>query len=207
MPFDRAKTSLGFLEEKFRKLFGLAGTIGASFEPSITPVVVAADCRDPGVASFKGRHWAWQFGVSIPTPTAANVAYGLQWPVAGIVRGLQGTGLGTGAGGGDEVIAFLLAPDSPEITTWGGGNRQTGRWIDQTSLDTEATPLVDRALGVAVAALATNPHQRAIAYWVSGTQSYTPISLHSPANGAILFQPNLGAGAIRCRFAMWGEIA
>lgn len=205
MPFDRAKTSLGFLEDKFRKVFGLAGAIGATFEPTITPVFITGTALDPGVASFRGRHWAWQYGVDATAPSAANDTYGLQWPVDVIVRGIAVTGL---ADGNSQCTVFLIAPDDPQIATWGGGNRQTGTWIDQGTRAAERTPLLDRALRVNVGMAIVNPELKGIGFF-SGISAwnYLPMSLHSPAGGCIWFQPSLSAASIRCRFAIWGEIA
>lgn len=208
MPFDRAKTSLGFLEDKFRKVFGLAGAIGATFEPTITPVFITGTALDPGVASFRGRHWAWQYHTDAVAPSAANDTYGLTWPVDVIVRGISVTGLAAG----DQCAVFIIAPDDPQIATWGGGNRQTGVWIDQGARAAERTPLLDRALRVSVGMAIANPELKGIAYVgapTGGTApfSYFPMSLHSPAGGCIWFQPSLSAASLRCRFAIWGEIA
>lgn len=205
MPFDRAKTSLGFLEDKFRKVFGLAGAIGASFDPEIKPVYITGTALDPGVASFRGRHWAWQYSVDAVTPSAANDTYGLQWPVDVIVRGMAVTGL---SDANSQVSAFLIAPDDAQIATWGGGNRQTGTWIDQGVRAAERTPLLDRALRVSVGMAIVNPELKAIGFFAGiSAWNYLPLSLHSPAGGCIWFQPSIGAASLRVRFALWGEIA
>jgi hypothetical protein len=206
VPFDRAKTSLAFLEDKFRKAFGLAGTIGATFDAAIIPVYTVGDARDPGVASFRGRHWAWSFGFQVTAPSTANDTYGLTWPVDVLLNGITVVGLGTGAVAGDQVEAFLLAPDDPQIATWGGGNRQAGTWIDQKSLAADRAPILDRALRVSAGMAITNPELRRIATWAASGQSHLPVKIHSPAGGALFFQPSIGAGAIRVSFSVYGQI-
>lgn len=205
MAFDRAKTSLASIEDKLRKYFRLAGNIGATMEPEIKPVYIVGDARDPGVASFNGRHWAWQYHTAATAPSAANDTYGLTWPVDVIIRGIAVTGL---ADVNSTCSVFLIAPDDAQIATWGGGNRQTGTWIDQKARAADFCPLLDRALRVSVGMAIATPETKLIGYFAGPSLwNYLPISLQSPAGGCIWFQPALGAASIATRFAIWGEIA
>lgn len=74
MAFSRAKTALAQIEEKLRRQLGLAGEIGAQFDPHLTPVLIAGDLREPGNAFFTGRH----FDVSFNAAGIGSAAYSLQ---------------------------------------------------------------------------------------------------------------------------------
>lgn len=209
MPFDRASTSLGFIEDKLRKMLGLAGTIGAKFNADpINPVIIGGDIRDPGYASFRGRKWVWNYSVDAIAPNVANDTYGLSWAVPVVIRQITVTGLTVA---GSAVMAHLFAPDDAILTSWGGGNRITGTWTDQKNQAAEQTPLLDRALRVSAGMAIGSPHLSCIGYWASGgtsgsTPNELPVVIHAPANAAILFQPTIAAGDIRVRFGIHGEI-
>ena len=56
-----AKQALGFVEEKLRRVFRLAGPIGVDLDPIVKPVIVVDDLRDPGHAFYQGRSWVSLF--------------------------------------------------------------------------------------------------------------------------------------------------
>lgn len=209
MAFDRASTSLGFIEDKLRKMLGLAGTIGAKFNADpINPVIIGGDIRDPGYASFRGRKWIWNYSVDAIAPSAANDTYGLSWAVPVVIRAIACVGLQSV---NSNCMAHMIAPDDALLTNWGGGNRATGTWTDQKNLAAEQTPLLDRALRVSAGMAIGSPHLSCIGQWrgygtnVGMTPALLPVVIHAPANAAILFQPALAAGDF-CRFAVHGEV-
>lgn len=53
-----ASQALGFVEEKLRRVFNLAGPIDASLDATVKPVIIVDDLRDPGHAFYQGRSWA-----------------------------------------------------------------------------------------------------------------------------------------------------
>ena len=53
-----AKQALGFVEEKLRRVFKLAGPIDADLDPVVKPVVIVDDLRGPGHAFYQGRSWS-----------------------------------------------------------------------------------------------------------------------------------------------------
>lgn len=55
----QAKQVLGYVEEKLRRVFNLAGPIGVTLEPEVKPVIIVDDLRDPGHAFYQGRGFAW----------------------------------------------------------------------------------------------------------------------------------------------------
>ena len=208
MAFDRAKTSLAQIEDKLRKVFGLAGTIGATLTPDLTPSYVMGDARDPGTSNFKGRHWAW---CSRPTPATTTGTWGLTAPVPLLIRGLRADGLSAGT----RAHAHIVAPDHPALASW-VGNRPTGTWIDQKSSETDATPLLDRAVAVGAIVFA-NQQLTCIASWdvvnVANSwgvncERFYDRGIHVPANGALLIQIETAGGAgLNGYWSAWGEIA
>lgn len=137
MAFDRAKTSLQQVEERLRKLFNLAGNIGATFEPDIKPVVLAGDLDGPGYASFRGRHYAVLSPAMGPNATANDV-YAILFSVPIVVYALHLTGLAPNS----VVAAYALEPEAPGLS----GvviNTACGSWIDQRALTADPTPFFD----------------------------------------------------------------
>lgn len=126
MAFDRAKVALQVLEERLRKMLGLAGTIDATFTPSLTPVIVVGDTREPGYSTFRGRHWVYASNNITSTNSVANQCFGVQWMVDVLIDGLFLTGMPPLGRCG----AYHWPPDdilSRPVTTFG----PRGTWIDQ----------------------------------------------------------------------------
>jgi hypothetical protein len=206
--FDRAKTSLAQIEDKLRKVFGLAGTIGAQLDPTLTPSYVMGDARDPGTSGFKGRHWAW---CSRPTPATTVGTWGLTSPVPIIIRGFEVSGMSAGT----RLHVHVVASDHPALASW-VGNRPCGTWIDQKASETDATPLLDRAVAVGAIVFA-NQQLTCVASFdtvnvansTAGAQGRTfDRGIHIPAGGALLFQIETAGGAgLNGFFSAWGEIA
>jgi hypothetical protein len=189
MPFDRARTSLAFVEDRFRRMFGLAGAIETTFEPAIRPVVIAGDLRDPGVSSFRGRHWAWH---SDPLAfSAGGLCIGIKFAVPVIVESLFLTGLA--ASGRVEAFymnpEFMLNPGTlPALTRTG-----TGTFIDARDKENDYTPFSDVAAAAAAGATSVQfNYTTRIATWVSNAaghyQSQIDLAgLQINATGALYF--------------------
>lgn len=207
MAFDRAKTSLGFIEDRFRKLFNMAGTIDATFAPTITPSVVIADTRDAGYSTFRGRHWAWWSDFIAP---AAGQCIGIQFAVPVIVNNIGVTGLGMN----NKADAYYIAPQSMNPSTLPVIARTAaGTWIDQRELTTELTPFTDTAAPQAAGAGAAQftVSNRIGAWAVPNTVGvgYDTMldlgGLHIGAGGALWFNfPVVPSGNVAC--GMYGRI-
>lgn len=140
MPFDRAKTSLGFIEEKLQRLLGLAGAISASFEPELKPVIVLGDADTPGSGRFRGRHFA--FASDFITPGAGNTTFGLRVGVPCIIECMWVAGSPIDGGGAAVPTRFPVhyfsanaAPAFPAVTT------VVGTWTDDKTSETDQPPL------------------------------------------------------------------
>lgn len=201
MPFDKALTSLATVEEKFRKLFNLAGTIGASFTPTITPVVIVGDTRTAGYASFKGRKWAW---ISDAGTGPITSLMGFTTPVDLLLTGVTCM---LGGGAGCNVNAQLFEPTRALPAAMVGTlTRPCGTWIDQKAT-ADSAPFLDRASWLATG-IGANPETRRFAGWQAdaSSQTYTTaLTMHIPANSAILFDATITAGG-RVQVGLAGEI-
>lgn len=204
MPFDRALTSLATIEDRFRRLFNLAGSIGASFTPAITPVVLIADTRGPGYSSFKGRKWSWvsdrQVGIISPG------LMGFYTPVDVVITSITAS---FGGGAGCYLYAQLYAPGQALPAAMVGTlTRSCGSWIDQKNSATDATPFLDKQVWLATATGA-NPELRRFAVWSADASSITvtqPLTMHMPATSTIVFEATITAGGAINGVGLTGEV-
>lgn len=160
MPFDRAKTSLQQIEEKLRRLFGLAGTIGAEFVPETKPVVLAGDLDGPGVASFRGRHVSC-FSAALSPNAVASQVYAIATPVELIVYALHCSAMNLNS----FCAAFLIEPEQAAAFA-GIFVADRGCWIDQKRVTADPTPLQDtNGLVVSAGLTALCVNTRRIGTW------------------------------------------
>lgn len=209
MAFDRAKTSLQAVEEKLRRLFNLAGTIGASFEPAITPVVVVSNLDDPGVGSFRGRHFAW-VSEEFTAPGPANAVIGLRFGTEAIITRL----LFTGGKVPTRCAAYLFPPELEASAPAATLATPTGTWTDQRQKTVDNPPLLGTVAGIPVAGAVVNFTQaNRIAAWhyESGGGTGSPVldcgTIHVPGGSAVYF--DAGASILNtslCRFGVYGRI-
>lgn len=209
MAFDRAKTSLQQIEDKLRNLFRLAGTIGATFEPNVTPVVIVGNTDEPGVADFRGRHFAWCSDVQGVGAAPASSVIGWKTPVDVQIHGLW---VSCAAGAGFRTYAALQPPDVSPVPL-SLTRVAAGSWIDRRSVTVDTTPFTDVGVWTAVtsapAYAAMNAATFRIASWVYGAGSSSdgviPIKLHVVAGSSIYWDTASMSGP--AGFGLWGRIA
>lgn len=146
MAFERAKVSLQNVEDRLRRLFGLAGEIGATFTPNLSPAIIAGDLREAGLSSYRGRHWSYCSDPLAAVGKVANQGFVLQFQVACLVDGIFVTGIGQDSRAECHVIAPDVALPYP------APNRTAGTWIDNKMLSADAPPLLDTANAVLLGA-------------------------------------------------------
>lgn len=205
MAFDRARTSLQSVEEKLRRLFNMAGTIGAEFAADIRPVVLAGNLGDPGLAAFRGRHWAW---ASAQLVTLANGCTGLRFGAESIVRGIWCTG-NFGAAMA-PISVHLLDPQTQAATPAVTLNTVAGTWVDQRTLTVDNVPLFSTAGNTLVAGvLGTLVDLNRICAF-GQLQAYQlahfGTGIHVPAGSAIVFNGNTITAGNTFHVGMYGEI-
>lgn len=101
----KARTSLGFVEDKLRRSLGLAGDIGTAFTPTLIPVSIADDSTRPGCNSLKGRRFAAGFSVGA---VAAGQMAGFKVTQASIIHTLT---LGATAAANGTINVLLQTPE------------------------------------------------------------------------------------------------
>lgn len=192
MSFDRAKTALATLEEKLRRQLGLAGVIGAGFEPALKPVLVTGDLREPGNSFYRGRHFSWGRCESIAAPNQYGT---LRFEVDVIVTGwyFQPTVAGVST-------VYLTVPNQAGAVV---PTQNCGSWTDRRTNVTDLVPLTNGAMG---ALTGTNFSVTNIIAQINGGASAAigGPPMYIPAGGAINW--NVQAAGF---YAMnvWGRIA
>ncbi len=198
MAFEKATQALSGIEEKLRRLFNLAGPIGATFDPKTISVVIAHDLRDPGVAAFAGRSWAWVL------------------PAAGTPAGVNGVSLTPGADVLIEAVyitgqlaanltieAYVTTP-SEAVGVAGGG--VTGAWRDRrVGSGADTPPLVSGNAWGAFTGVVAGANNRVLVW--QGAEAASPVrecKIMIPAGGALNFRSG-GANA-SLTVGCWGRV-
>lgn len=181
--FRRAITSLAQLEEKLRRNLGLAGAIGAIFEPRLTPVIIAADLREAGNASNQGRAWAW----------SSRGATGNLWTVAGnisivAVQDIRIDRIRIGANAAGIITLWLTAPDqAPAIAP----TALEGTWIDRKRIGGDQFPLNCTVVPGALTGTASSS-QNIILHHPQSTPLEYLTNIMLPIGGALNVNGNIG---------------
>lgn len=199
MAFDRAFTSLQFVEDKLRNFFGLAGRIDTKFTPEVTPALVVGDLRDPGVASFRGRWWSWASDDNLGGVVGQGI--GLTFPAPVIVRGY---GMVAGA-----PARFVVTYNSPDTTLPFPTARGAGTWVDQKTRRLDQPPLQDSGPNFVarVGAPDTNPVTGIIVQLVENAIWRPTPLLHFPAGAQLGFEAVSGNPPAGARVWAFGQIA
>lgn len=130
-----ATQALGFVEEKLRRVFKLAGPIDASLNAELRPVIIVDDLRGPGHAFYQGRSWSICCSVLGPIAAGAKVA-GVSFQDDCIVEGIDIRGPNAGANG--FLFVFLTTPTEEATTPPTGGalSARTATWRDNKTVGT-----------------------------------------------------------------------
>lgn len=194
-----AKQALGYIEEKLRRVFRLAGPIGLELDPRVTTTVIADDLRDPGHAFYQGRSWAWSFNMLGDTPGAtkytqlkcnndvvieAFAIYGAVLPAAAFV------------------VAYVGAPTQavPNDATF-----LTGAWRDNKDVAADQPPL-EAAASFAAPLVGTDFSSNNVILTLGpGTipPGVIPMKLYLPAGGWIGFAEQ---GLTNLTIHVWGRV-
>lgn len=140
MAFARAVTALATLEEKLRRSLGLAGEIGAKFEPVLTPVLIAGDLREAGNSSNVGRSFTWCYGAANFVGWGANQYQSLRVEVDVLVTHIM---LTQGAGAGAMQCYVTVPGVTPAVAV----ATLAGTWCDRKLITGDQVPLTQGAAG------------------------------------------------------------
>lgn len=179
MAFEKARTSLNDIEDRIRRFFGAAGTIGLDFKPEIIPVAAAGDLYAPGNSTFRGRRWIGQDSEI----TAANWVIGIQAQVPVVITGISNHSTVAGA----FVRVAILHPGTNVVF-----NQQTVAWQERPASVNDWAPLLATAAGAGV--VPTNA--QFIDQWLTWTngQQEKRYGIMLPAGYALVCYAAVAAG-------------
>lgn len=177
----KAVSSLGFLEERLRRLLGLTGEIGTTFSPGIIPVVIADDARAAGYNPGRGRRWAGYFGWNF---TAINQSFGFTFPSGGIIEGWDIFNVTAGA----QCAAFYCTPDVTVPITIGTSDMP---YRELNANNNERAPVV-RSLGF-IAAGGVVGRGIWANQWQANQSTQHNFEIHMTAGSSLLFTSTAGA--------------
>lgn len=201
MPFDRAIQSLSFIEEKLRRAFNLAGPIGAKLDPTLTPVLIAGDLRQPGHANDKGRSFAFVLNAGTP---AGNSVYSLLFGTDVLIQGVYVTGE---IGASLPITGYVTTPTEtiPTACATAGGS-----WRDRKMLSGDVPPILTPGAAFAAITGQTPNTGNSVMLWrgtAAGTGVPIPerrIEIMVPAGGT--FSWHSTGASVNAAFGLYGRI-
>lgn len=139
MAFAKAKTALAQIEEKLRRQFNLAGEVGASLQPVITPVVITGDLREAGNSANQGRAFEYCFVGSNAAQQHFSVRNEAEIFVDRIFMSVNAAG---------QSACWLTVPGiAPAVAV----TTLAGTWTDRKVISGDQVPLTQSAAFAALA--------------------------------------------------------
>lgn len=194
MAFAKARTALAQLEEKLRRQLGLAGEVGATFLPELTPVIIAADLREAGNASNTGRGWMLAI-----QPGGAGAVFSLRVEADVFVDRLY---LGQVAGAAARHDVWLTVPgQAPAAAVLGA---LSGQWVDRKLVQGDQVPITVATAWLALTGTNVNDQNRiaAAALTTSGNIEFD-LNMMLPAGSCLNFAGSAGNTLITLRGRIW----
>lgn len=138
-----AKQTLGWIEEKLRRVFNLAGPIGVDLDPVVKPVILVDDLRGPGHAFYQGRSFATT--TSLIPAAAGQCVLAYQYVDDVLIERIY---LGGIAAPGASVILFTETPTNMVARIAAGDYTGVpaqaftpcGAWRDRRTVSTDIPP-------------------------------------------------------------------
>lgn len=194
MAFAKARTALAQLEEKLRRNLQLAGEIGATFEPRLTPVIITADLREAGNASNQGRAFSWAFFGN----TGVNGFFSLRTEADVYIDRLYFSN--TAASTAEAWITVPgVAPAVAVVTL-------AGTWTDRKMITGDQVPLTQSTAFAALAGTNVSDQNRIVAAQIVAALPNVDFetNIMLPATSHLNFRIlGTGSGAIGIRGRIW----
>lgn len=190
-----AKQALGYVEEKLRRVFKLAGPIGVTLNPDVTPVVLVDDLRGPGHAFYQGRSWGVQ--VAHLGPIAAGTkGWGVRFTDDVVVERMLLSTAPQTLSAGMSLTVYTLTPDEVTSTPPYGisGGSLAGMWRDRKTLTNDQPPIMQTSGVFAAGGGGTGPtgNNTLVRYFEGQVVPSWPggwdVPLFIPAGGGIVFE-------------------
>lgn len=200
-----AKQTLGFVEEKLRRVFNLAGPIGASLDPEVKPVIIVDDLRAPGHAFAQGRSFVAQFGTT--GIAAGRKGCGFRFTADVFIEGWWAYGPAIPGATGVLFVA-VITPDEVTATPPMLMNVACGAWRDRKLITADQPPCLSSLNFVAITGTSAATNNAVFTASGAGTPlpGFVPMNVMVPSGGAILFDEtdlvSLNVG-LQCR--LWPQ--
>jgi hypothetical protein len=194
-PSRTAKQALGYVEEKLRRVFKLAGPIGTTLDPEVKPVIIVDDLRDPGHAFYQGRSFAVQLAHLGPI-AAGTKGWGVRFTDDVIIdRMLISTAPQT-LSAGMNITVYTVTPDEVVATPPYGINAGSlaGMWRDRKTLTSDQPPMFQTSGVFAAGAGGTGPtgNNTLVRYFEGQVVPSWPggwdVQLFIPSGGGVVFE-------------------
>lgn len=194
MAFARARTALAQLEEKLRRQLNLAGEVGATFQPVLTPVIITGDLREAGNASNVGR----AFALGVQFGAAANDGFSVRNEVD-VFYDLIGI---TASAATASYSVWITAPSqAPALVVL----NLAGTWTDRKTIVGDQVPLtIPAAFGPVVGTIASTTNRIFHGTIPVNNLTLIPANIMLPAGAALNFQTGTGVNAgVMLRGRIW----
>jgi len=128
MAFEKARTSLLNITDRLRRVLGSAGEIPLELSKDLIPVVIAADLRDPGSSSYRGRRFAF-------VPEVQSISAGFGWVLKLQTDCIIDQLWAASITGGQGVRFWLLDPTTAPVNA---PATQVGTWLEGKAAPTSS---------------------------------------------------------------------
>jgi hypothetical protein len=203
-----ATQALGYVEEKLRRVFKLAGPIGATLDPEVKPVIIVDDLRGPGHAFYQGRSWA--ITVAHLTIAAGTKAAGFVVSDDVVLEGFDIRAASSPANG--ALYVYIVTPDEQSATPpVGAVTNRTATWRDNKTVGTLLAASYDQPpiFGVSVfsALIGTGAGTGNIVWAQIGAgvpaPGFVPMPMYLPRGSGIYLQET---NYTDLSFGVWGRV-
>lgn len=194
--FLRAHQKLNDLEDRLRRWLSLAGDIGATFTPAMSPVVVAGDLREPGLHDFRGRYFSYHHEFQVIA--APNVDVAVQFAVDVVIDSVECESSAAMTAQGQ--VVYLPPGVSPGIAV----TRPCGVWMENLMTTTDAPPMMDSGANYLNSTMVPSVLNVVHQWGLNAPQrGPIPLQLHMPAGSSLVFE-GLTGGTIA--FGLAGHV-
>jgi hypothetical protein len=205
-----ASQALGYVEEKLRRVFNLAGPIDASLDAEVKPVIIVDDLRGPGHAFYQGRSWA--ITVSHLTIPAGTKGAGFVFQDNVVIEGFDIRHATSPAN--SSLRLFIVTPAEQAATPpLGAGtvSARTATWRDNKTVGTLLAASYDQppihgtlGFGAEVGTVGGNGNTVWSQIGAGIPQAgYVPMQLHMPNGSGIYLEES---NFVDLSFTIWGRV-
>lgn len=174
MAFAKARTALAQLEEKLRRQLGLAGEIGTTFVPELTPVLIVGDLREAGNAANVGRSFMWH-STAMGAATYQSVRVETDVLITHIFMA------GSNAAANNAPVFLTVPGQAPAVAV----TTLAGTWCDRKTISGDQVPLTQGPSGALTGTNVNDQNRLLNPYLVAGVSLVIPVNIMLPTGSAL----------------------